>query len=120
MKDINNFYFSFPNVTPDEISLLQRVATELSENQLRNFQMIYAGRRQNSQNILLFTLLGFLGIAGIQRFILGQNGMGIAYLLTGGCFGIGTIIDLINNKTLTNDYNKDVMYESYQIAKMGV
>lgn len=120
MNDPTNFYFSFPNVTAEEMAMLQKVSAELTESKMRNFQMIYASKRKNSQDILIFTLIGFFGVAGIQRFLLGQNAMGIVYLLTAGCCGIGTIVDLINNKNLTNDYNKDVMYESFQIAKMGV
>ena len=35
----------------------------------------------------------FLGGLGIERFMLGDIGMGILKLLTGGCCGILTIID---------------------------
>ena len=41
--------------------------------------------------ILLSSL--FLGSLGIDRFMLGDTGMGILKLLTGGCCGILTIID---------------------------
>jgi len=115
----NNPYFSFPGVTAEEMYLLQQATADLNESQLRNFQMIYASKRKNPSDILLLTCLGLIWIAGIHRFVLGQVGMGLLYLFTGGFCWIGTIIDLINNKQLTNDYNRDMIYESYQMVKMS-
>ena len=37
----------------------------------------------------------FLGFFGAHKFYLGKIGMGILYLLTGGLFGFGWIIDII-------------------------
>jgi TM2 domain-containing membrane protein YozV len=119
MNDFNNPYFSFPGITPEEMHLLQQATADLNENQLRHFQMIYASKRKNPGDLLIFTLLGFFGLAGIQRFLVGQVGMGILYFFTGGLCVIGTIVDLVNYKELANTYNKDMMYESYQMVKMG-
>ena len=43
--------------------------------------------------IILSALLGGLGV---DRFYLGYTGMGVLKLLTGGCFGILWILDIIN------------------------
>jgi TM2 domain-containing membrane protein YozV len=67
--------------------------------------------------ILLTSLIGFLGIAGIQRFLIGQVGMGILYLLTGGLCLIGTIIDLINYQDLAVEYNMRMANESAMLVK---
>lgn len=42
---------------------------------------------------ILITL--FLGELGIHRFLSGKIGTGIIWLCTGGCFGIGWIVDLV-------------------------
>jgi hypothetical protein len=76
-------YMSFADMTPEEMGFLQQATAELSENQKKYFYMVYSSKRKNSQEILIFTLLGFIAVAGIQRFVLGQIGMGILYLLTG-------------------------------------
>ncbi len=114
-----NPYMSFPGITPEEMDFLKQATVGLDEKQLQSFYMVYSTKRKSSQDILLFTLLGLIWIAGIQRFVMGQVGMGILYLLTGGFCWIGTIVDLINNASLTNEYNRNMAYESFQIAKMG-
>ena len=48
---------------------------------------------------LLVTI--FLGGLGVHRFMAGKIGTGIIWLLTGGCFGIGYIIDIVNVATGT-------------------
>ncbi len=105
-------------MSPDEYSYLRQILTGMDERQSQNFVAFYSTRRKDPQEILLFTLLGFLGIAGIQRFIIGNIGMGILYILTAGLCFIGTIVDIINHKSLTFEYNRKAANECAQLVKM--
>ena len=119
MDNFQNPYMTFQGMTPEEWSYLQQATAELNENQKNYFYMVYSGKRKNPQDILLVTLLGFFGVAGIQRFVVGQIGMGILYFFTGGLCLIGTIVDLINHKSIATEYNRKMAFESFQIAKMN-
>ena len=112
-------YMNFSDMTPEEMGFLQQATAELNENQKKYFYTVYGSKRKNAQEILIFTLLGFVGFAGIQRFVLGQTGMGIVYFFTGGLCLVGTIMDLIKNKSLTLEYNKNMAYESHRMAVMS-
>jgi TM2 domain-containing membrane protein YozV len=114
-----NSYFSLPGVTAGELYLLQQATADLDDNQVREFRELYIVKRKNPQDILLLTLSGLLGIAGIHRIVLGETTMGVLYFFTYGFFGVMTIMDIVNNKTLTNDYNQKTMTETYHIVKMG-
>lgn len=107
----NNPFIHLDGVSNDELMHLNHIASGLNENQLRNFYQIYSSRRKKAQDILLFTLLGLIVIAGVQRFVLGQIAMGIVYFLTGGFCLIGTIVDIINHKSMTDEYNRKVANE---------
>jgi len=112
-------YMGLSGMTPEELAFLQHATTDLTENQHKYFYMSYSGKRKSPQDVLLFTLIGFFGIAGIQRFLLGQIGMGLLYFFTGGLCLIGTIVDLVNHKDLAMEHNRKMAYESFQIAKMS-
>jgi TM2 domain-containing membrane protein YozV len=119
MDMYQNPYMSFPGITPEEMGFLQQATAELDDNQKRYFYMIYSGKRKNPQDILLFGLLGFVGVAGVQRFVVGQVGMGLLFLFTAGFCWIGTIVDLVNHKAIATEFNRKMAYESFQIAKMS-
>ena len=67
------------------------------------FSMISTIEMKDPTTILLVSI--FLGGLGIDRFMLGDTGMGILKLLTGGCCGILTIIDWFTVSKKTRELN---------------
>ena len=106
-----NPFFHLDGITNDEMMNLSQLTSNLDEIQLRNFLQVYSTRRKKASDILIFTLLGLIIVAGVQRFVLGQIGMGIIYLFTGGFCLIGTIVDLVNHKSMTEEYNRKIANE---------
>ncbi len=50
---------------------------------------------QEKKRLIVFLLCFFLGGLGVHRFYVGKIGTGIVWLLTGGVFGIGWLVDVI-------------------------
>jgi len=113
-----NPYMAFPGITPEELAFLQQGTADLNENQKKYFYMVYSGKRKNPSDMLLFSLIGLFLVPGLQRFIVGQIGMGLLYLFTVGLCFIGSIVDLVNHKSLADEFNRKMAYESFQMAKM--
>lgn len=118
MANILNF---MPELEPDEMAYVQRILQNMTDQQAQQFTNIYRSRRKDSQIILLTALIGFFGVAGVHRFIIGNIGLGILYLFTGGLCFIGTIVDVINHKRLAFEFNvKEAQYVQALISgQMG-
>ncbi len=106
-----NLYQLLPELEGDELMYINSIVKDFDDEKLRNFATIYRTRRKEPQLILLTALLGLVIVAGVHRFILGQIGMGILYLFTGGLCLIGTIVDLVNHKKLAFEYNQRIANE---------
>lgn len=105
-----------PGVEANELAYLQSVTKDLTEDQLQTFAALYNGERKKPDTIMIGAIIGLLGIGGVQRFMVGQVGMGILYLLTGGLCYIGTIIDLVNYRKLAFENNQQVANEMVRAA----
>ncbi len=69
----------------------------------QKFSLLTTIELKDPTTILLVSI--FLGYLGIDRFMIGDTGMGILKLLTVGCCGILTIIDWFTISKKTKDLN---------------
>ena len=79
------------------------IKQKLMEADESKFQLASAVEFKDPTTILLVSI--FLGSLGIDRFMLGETGMGILKLLTLGCCGILTIIDWFSVQKKAKELN---------------
>ena len=101
-----------PAIEGEELIFLQSLTKDLREEKLFDFITVYNGKRRKTDQILLGCVLGFVCVGGIQRFMVGQTGMGLLFLFTGGLCLIGTIVDTVNHKKLAFEFNQKMARES--------
>jgi TM2 domain-containing membrane protein YozV len=106
-----NVLHVLPDLDGDELGYVQLLMADMTEEEAMQFALMYRARRKDPQMILILTLIGFLGFAGIQRFVVGQIGLGVLYFFTGGLCLIGVIVDLVNYRRIASDYNQKQAYE---------
>lgn len=106
-----------PELTGEEMVYVQNLMKDWDDEKARSFASVYRTRRRDPQMILIVTIVGLLGIAGIQRFVTNQIGMGILYFFTLGLCYIGTIVDLINYQKIAFEYNQKMANEVTSIIR---
>ena len=84
----------------EKIVFLKQKLLEADESK---FNLVSAVEFKDPTTLLLVSL--FLGGLGVDRFMLGETGMGILKLLTAGVCGILTIIDWFSVQKKTKELN---------------
>ncbi len=115
-----NVFQLLPSLEGEEMQYVQGLIQDMTDTQAQQFAMSYNSRRKDPTTILILALVGFVGVAGVHRFMLNQIGMGILYLLTGGLCAIGTIVDLVNHRKLCFDYNSVVAQQVALMVKQTI
>jgi TM2 domain-containing membrane protein YozV len=100
-----------PELQEPERTYIQSLIGRMSHEQLQVFSSAYRQRRKDPHTVLLTAIIGLVAIPGLQRFWLGQIGVGFLYLFTWGLLLIGSISDLVRYKTLALLYNQRVARE---------
>lgn len=99
-----------------KISMMELLSLQqgMTEPQKAMFQNQLQQRQKNRG--VTFILALFLG--GVDRIYLGQIGLGILKLLTGGGLGIWWFIDLFTAMGRTDEYNRKLALEISQSIKL--
>ena len=84
----------------DKIFFLKEKLRDMDDEK---FMMVSSIELKDPTTMLIMSL--FLGGLGVDRFMLGDTGMGVLKLLTGGCCGILTIIDWFGIQKKAKDLN---------------
>ena len=93
--------------TPQQWFVIKEKLANLPDNKS---DRILSTSFRNPTTVLILAI--FLGGYGVDRFMLGQVGLGILKILTLGGLGIWTIVDWFTAKNRTYKYNNNKLDES--------
>ena len=110
-----NIFQLLPSLEGEEMAYVQSLINDMTDTQAQQFAMAYSARRKDPTTILILALVGFVGFAGIHRFMINHIGLGILYFFTAGLCFIGTIVDLVNYRKLAFEHNS---VAAQQVAAM--
>ncbi len=88
------------NLPMDKIESLREKMLQLDDSR---YMTITSVELKDSTTMILISF--FLGELGVDRFMMGETGMGVLKLLTGGLCGILWLLDVINITKKTKEYN---------------
>lgn len=89
---------------------------DFTDQQKMLFVSQFESVRKDPGTVLILSVL--FGHFGVDRFLLGDTGMGLVKLFTFGGCGIITIIDWFTTKGRANDYNRARAVEIVQSIRM--
>jgi TM2 domain-containing membrane protein YozV len=89
----------------------------MTDQQRFLFQQQYGAARRD--RVLLLVISFFFGALGIDRFLVGDIGLGILKLLTGGLLGILWFIDLFLIMGRVDRYNREKAHDIAMAIKMS-
>lgn len=90
--------------------LLDRVADE-------DVDFLYAIELKNPEFVLLLSVLGFFGLAGLDRVYIGDVGLGILKFITLGGLGLWTVADLFFITERTKQANAKKLEEHIMLVR---
>ena len=98
---VDNFLMlNAKDLPAEKVYLLKEKLSKLSQDK---FNMIQSIPLKDTTTMLIVSL--FVGSLGVDRFMLGETGLGVLKLLTFGGCGIWTIVDWIIIVKKTKEYN---------------
>jgi TM2 domain-containing membrane protein YozV len=98
------------NFNAEQMPYIRKLMEDASEDKVMMLQMTSF---KDPNTMLIISVLA--GNLGIDRFMLGETGLGIAKLLTCGGLGIWTIVDWFTIMQRTRDLN----FTKLQMALLG-
>jgi TM2 domain-containing membrane protein YozV len=96
---------------------VQMMTKGLSEQQKMMFMSQYDSVKKDPGTLLVLSVL--FGTLGVDRFMLGDMGMGILKLFTFGGCGILWLIDIFTIKGKVNEYNRKQANQILQGIKIS-
>lgn len=93
---------------PTDLMVIQAL-NSLPDNRRAEFQIAFQAQKRNRTTALLLSL--FLGHFGVDRFYLGQTGLGVAKLLTLGACGAWSVVDWFLIMGAADDQNTKKLHE---------
>lgn len=92
---------------PNDLISIRSQLEQLDDSKFSHLQSL---NYQNPTTLLIISL--FLGTFGVDRFMLGQIGLGIAKILTCGGAGIWTIVDWFLIMNMTKEHNHKLFMQN--------
>ncbi|MFY0651584.1 MAG: TM2 domain-containing protein [Cyclobacteriaceae bacterium] len=118
MNKMLKLFPELANLDMEEMNYIKGCIKDMDEETMETFANIYRAQRRDPQTVLALCLAGLFLLPGLQRFYLGQIGMGILYLFTIGICFVGSIVDLVKYKRLALEYNMKTAQNIMTVIKI--